>query len=156
VLCSPVEVNRRFGGIYHLNLQGLNVRQSINQHESGSKQRQLLPVSCWFLVWLILMAETSVDYHRSTWHYIPEDRTLRSHRCESLKSHMTQMRANISYLFLRVYYIIWSGIVLPWSGEDKYTSEDRCLWLRLSMRKSHMSLSLLLSSKHLAWSTTVP
>jgi hypothetical protein len=34
----------------------------------------------------ICSAENSVDFQRATWHYIPEDRTLRNHRCENLES----------------------------------------------------------------------
>jgi hypothetical protein len=35
-LCSPVEVNRRFGGTSRLHLQ--NRSNARNQHEAGSKQ----------------------------------------------------------------------------------------------------------------------
>jgi hypothetical protein len=31
--------------------------------------------------------ETSFDLQRSTWRYIPEDRTLHKHRCENLKTY---------------------------------------------------------------------
>jgi hypothetical protein len=30
-----------------------------------------------------------VDFQQTTWHYIPEDRTLHNHCCENLKSHKT-------------------------------------------------------------------
>jgi hypothetical protein len=45
--------------------------------------------SCSFLDWLTLQprtSETSVDFHQTTWCYIPEDRTHRNHHCENLKS----------------------------------------------------------------------
>jgi hypothetical protein len=32
-------------------------------------------------------SETSVDYQRTTWRYIPEDRILRNHGCENLRSY---------------------------------------------------------------------
>jgi hypothetical protein len=32
-------------------------------------------------------SETSVDFHRTTRRYIPEDRTLHKHGCENLKSY---------------------------------------------------------------------
>jgi hypothetical protein len=32
--------------------------------------------------------ETSVDFQRTTWRYIPEDRTLYAYRCENLKSYI--------------------------------------------------------------------
>jgi hypothetical protein len=37
----------------------------------------------------ILSFETSVNFHRITLRYIPEDRTLHSHRCENLNSNNT-------------------------------------------------------------------
>jgi hypothetical protein len=30
--------------------------------------------------------DTSVDFQRTTWRYIPEDRSLHNHRCENLRS----------------------------------------------------------------------
>jgi hypothetical protein len=33
----------------------------------------------------ICSPETSVDFQQTTWHYIPEDRTLHKHRCENVK-----------------------------------------------------------------------
>jgi hypothetical protein len=33
--CSPIKVNRRFGGIYRLHLQDWRVRKSRNKHEAG-------------------------------------------------------------------------------------------------------------------------
>jgi hypothetical protein len=35
-------------------------------------------------------SETPVDFQRTTWRYIPEDRTLHNHRCENLKSLISQ------------------------------------------------------------------
>jgi hypothetical protein len=34
--CSPLKVNRRFGGTYRLHLQGRRINQARNQRESGS------------------------------------------------------------------------------------------------------------------------
>jgi hypothetical protein len=68
---SPLKVTRRFGRTYHLHLQSRRISQARNQQEAGSKQSSgiifgpedgvrlqvvhlsLLPVSCWFLSWLI-------------------------------------------------------------------------------------------------------
>jgi hypothetical protein len=44
-LLSSLKVNRRFGGIYRLHIQGRGISQATNQ-------LCLLPVSNWFLVWL--------------------------------------------------------------------------------------------------------
>jgi hypothetical protein len=35
-------------------------------------------------------SETSVDFQRTTRRYIPEDRTLQTHRCENLKTYIEQ------------------------------------------------------------------
>jgi hypothetical protein len=32
-------------------------------------------------------SETSVDFQRTTWRYIPEERTIHNHRCENLNSY---------------------------------------------------------------------
>jgi hypothetical protein len=45
---SPLEANRRFGGIYCLNYSTLKIE-------------------------IICSSETSVDFERSTWRYISED-----------------------------------------------------------------------------------
>jgi hypothetical protein len=71
--CSPLKVNRRFGGT------------------SQVTSRALL-ATCfhsWSLLGLetICPTETSVDFQRSTWRHIPEDRTLYNHRCGNMKSY---------------------------------------------------------------------
>jgi hypothetical protein len=40
--CSPLKVNRHFGGTCRLHLQGLKVSQAINYHEAASKQAGVL------------------------------------------------------------------------------------------------------------------
>jgi hypothetical protein len=47
--CSPLKLNRRFGGICCLHLQGRRISPARNQHES-TWQAEL---SCWFHAWLI-------------------------------------------------------------------------------------------------------
>jgi hypothetical protein len=32
--------------------------------------------------------DTSVDFQRTTWHYIPEERNIRNHSCQNLKSYV--------------------------------------------------------------------
>jgi hypothetical protein len=45
-------------------------------------------------------SETSVDLQWTTRRYIPEDRTLYNHRCESLKPYMNINTFNISFISL--------------------------------------------------------
>jgi hypothetical protein len=48
----------------------------------------------------ICSSETSVDSQRTTLRYIPEDRTVRNHRCENLKSYNTRHNfCGFFYLF---------------------------------------------------------
>jgi hypothetical protein len=61
------------------------VSQARRQHEEGSSL--CLVSSLTLKMGTICFSETSVDFHRTTWPYIPEDRTLRNHRCENLKSY---------------------------------------------------------------------
>jgi hypothetical protein len=73
--CSPLSVNRRFGGTYACHL-----------------------LACWFLAEIISSAlkmeaicssRMLVDTQRTTWRYIPEVSTLHNHRYENLKSKST-------------------------------------------------------------------
>jgi hypothetical protein len=87
--CSPLKVNRRFGGMYRLHLQGRRISRGRNQHA--------LLVTCFhadFLLSLFFDPEDggdmfpwnvgwlSTDYMAN----IPEDDTLHNHCCENLKS----------------------------------------------------------------------
>jgi hypothetical protein len=65
-----------------------------NKKPAWSRQQAdfcLLPASCWYLPWLIL-SPWKLGRHvpskclLTSRRYIPEDRTLHSHRCENLKS----------------------------------------------------------------------
>jgi hypothetical protein len=77
MVCSPVKVNRRFRGTYRLYFQGRSVRQACCLLHAGF---------CLAYSWTLKMekissSETSVDFHRTTQSYIPED----SHCCQNLK-----------------------------------------------------------------------
>jgi hypothetical protein len=88
--CSPLKVNRRFRGTFCLHLQDQRKSQARSQHEVGSKQ------SCMLVSYLAYSStvkteatcssETSVDFQRTIWRYIVEDRTLHNHCCENFKS----------------------------------------------------------------------
>jgi hypothetical protein len=72
--CNPVEASQSFGGTYRLHLQAEGVSQARNQlvHDD-------------FMLGLLfdpeygndMFLEMSVDFQRTTWRYVPEDRTLR-------------------------------------------------------------------------------
>jgi hypothetical protein len=68
--CSPLKFNRHSGGTCSLHLQGRRINRERNQREAGSK----------LLVGLFFDtedAETSGAFQKTTWRYIPEDRTPR-------------------------------------------------------------------------------
>jgi hypothetical protein len=69
--CSPLKVNRRFGGTCRIHLQGRRINQARNQHESCS-----LAYSSTLKMEATCFSETSVDFQQTTRHYIPEDRTF--------------------------------------------------------------------------------
>jgi hypothetical protein len=99
-LCSPLKVNRRCGGTSRLHLQGPKINQARNQRETCLPPEFTL-VSCLAYSSTLKMeatysSETSVDFRRTTWRYIPEDRTLQNGQkiTESRKSfsNITQRR----------------------------------------------------------------
>jgi Pyruvate/2-oxoacid:ferredoxin oxidoreductase delta subunit len=71
---SLLEVHQRFGGTCHLHFQSWRIIQARNQHESRWQAELCLffdpemEVTC--------SSKTFVDFQRTTWHYILEDRTL--------------------------------------------------------------------------------
>jgi hypothetical protein len=98
--CSPLKLNKSFGRTYHLHLQDRRLNRA-------KYQLFLLPaftlVSCsayssTLKMELIFSSETSVDFQRTTRHYIPENNTLYNHCCEHLKSYTVQFH-NIEKLF---------------------------------------------------------
>jgi hypothetical protein len=81
--CSPLSVNRRFGGTYRLHLQG---RKNNLSNKPTWKHERSLPVYCsdyfsTLKMEAIYSSETSVDSQRATRRYIPEDRTLHNSPC---------------------------------------------------------------------------
>jgi hypothetical protein len=94
--CSPLKANRRSGGTYTylLHLQGQGISRARNQREASRAclppASTLISCSAYSLTQkmeAICSTETSVDFHRTTRRFIPEDSiTLYNHRCENLKS----------------------------------------------------------------------
>jgi hypothetical protein len=81
--CSPLSVNRRFGGTYRLHLQDRKSKLSKNACHL---------LSCWYLAQLIFLtlkmeamcsSETSVDTQQTTWRHIPEAGTLQMCKCSA-------------------------------------------------------------------------
>jgi hypothetical protein len=75
--CSPLKVNRRFGGTYRLCLSPAFTLVSCSTYCSTLKMEAMCS------------SETSADFQRTTRHYIPEYNcsTLHNLSCENLKSY---------------------------------------------------------------------
>jgi hypothetical protein len=76
---SPVEVNWRFGDIYRLHLHC----SAFPLLHAGFLPKFVTTL----MMEVICSSETSVDFHRTSWRYMPEGKTFHSRRCENLKSH---------------------------------------------------------------------
>jgi hypothetical protein len=82
--CSPLKVNRRFGGTRRLHLQTRRISQARNEYEADNKES----------------SETSAAFKHSTRCYIPEDRNLHSQFYENLRS------CNFYYSFVTYFKIL--------------------------------------------------
>jgi hypothetical protein len=89
--CSPLEVNRHFGGIYCLQLHSQRISQARSQCERrweiGFMLVSCSPYSAILKMEAMCSSEMSVDFQQTTWHYIPEDSTLHNDCCENFRFH---------------------------------------------------------------------
>jgi hypothetical protein len=72
---SPVKVNRRLRETYRFRLKGRSGNQARNQPTSCLAHSSTLKMEA------IQSSETSVGFHRTTQHYVPEGRTLQRSVC---------------------------------------------------------------------------
>jgi hypothetical protein len=121
--CSPLKVNRRFGGTCRFYLKGLRTSQAETSVEQVAITARLTLVSCLAIfstlqMEMICISETSVNFQRTTRRCIPEDRSLHNYRCENLKSFMTVFTKT---LYLSVLRSIRSAV---WKSVIKYSQLD--------------------------------
>jgi hypothetical protein len=93
-LCSPLKVNRHFGGTYGLHLQGRVSRGSYQQELCLPPASTLVSFSAYsstLNMEVICSSETQVDSQWTTQHWIQEDRSLQHYRRENLKSYKIQI-----------------------------------------------------------------
>jgi hypothetical protein len=121
--CSPVKVNRHFGGACRLHLQGRRIRQTRHKHEAGSQQSRwnlaLIASSFILVFWLAYSytlkmeatcsSETSVDFQQNTRRYTSEGKIIHNHYCENLKSSspLTDLRIYqaVTFQFLWFFHV---------------------------------------------------
>jgi hypothetical protein len=124
--CNPLEVNRRFGEIYCLHFQRWRINRTRHQHESRWQEVSCSAYSSILKMEAIYSSETSIDFQRTTWRYIPEDSIVHNHRCENLKSYDYYSSSLFSWdsYFFRAYGYHW-----PVTPNPSLCSRFRCLWL---------------------------
>jgi hypothetical protein len=95
ILCSPLKVYRSSGETSCLHLQGWRLNQTISKHDGGSQQSLLvtcsmldtnLDYSSTLKMKAICSSGTSVNFERTTRHFIPEGRTLHNLRRQNITS----------------------------------------------------------------------
>jgi hypothetical protein len=98
--CSPMKVNRSFGGTHHLHLQGRRIRKIC-----------LLPVftlvscsvySSTLKMEVIYFSEVSVEFQRTIWCYIPKDIALHNHCFENIISYTVSKMSYTKSSFARL------------------------------------------------------
>jgi hypothetical protein len=70
----------------------VKIYQNKNPHYARHQREIRVLVSCSaYFSTLICSSETSVDFQRTTWRYIPQDSSLRNDCCEKLKSYCSRL-----------------------------------------------------------------
>jgi hypothetical protein len=84
--CNPLKVNRRFGG---------NMACPSSRSKNKRNKKPVWKQVATLKVETACSSETSVDFQRTTWRYIPEDRTIHNNWCENLKNVIKMCRIEI-------------------------------------------------------------
>jgi hypothetical protein len=102
--CSPLNVNRRFGGTYRLHLQGRKISSAchlLSRCFFCSTYSSTLKMEA------ICSSETSVDSQRTKRRYIPEDSTLHNRRCENPRCFCIYLFSR--FIFVMEFMVIWGA-----------------------------------------------
>jgi hypothetical protein len=103
--CNPLKVNGRFGGSYRLHLQGRGISQTSNLLATCFTLVSCFTYSSTLKMDAARSSETSVNFERTTWRYIPDDRTptfwapiINIFRCKQIYSENN---------FIIIFWIFW-------------------------------------------------
>jgi hypothetical protein len=79
---------------------------------------------------IICSSETSFDFRRITWRYIPEDGTLHNHRCDNIKSYKSfNLRHNLNELRFVASCEKTALIALRTFSVDPFFSMSELIWI---------------------------
>jgi hypothetical protein len=78
--CSPLKVSGRFGRTYHLHLYGGRITKKA-ENAASVVLVSFLGYSSTLKMEALCSSEMLVEFHRTAWRYIPEDRIVRNNRC---------------------------------------------------------------------------
>jgi hypothetical protein len=107
--CSPLKVNRHFGGTCHLHFQSQRICQAKKKHGSRwQSEHMALLATCFhvcFLLSLFFDPEDGNDMFLLNFVWLsmdymvlhPEDRTLHNHWCENFKSYKGYLNSNLVF-----------------------------------------------------------
>jgi hypothetical protein len=133
--CTPMKVNRRFGGKCCIHVQDRRISRARNQREAGRKQSS---------------SETSVDIQRTTWSYIPE--YIYFYYLPIFLSLCLSLRFSIrliylpSYLPIYIYRSIYLSVYLSFHvSVSPYVCQSISMCAYLSLCMFSVSLSYLLN-----------
>jgi hypothetical protein len=103
--------------------------------KAGGKQSFTM-VSCLAYSFALKMevtfsSKTSVDFHWTTWRYIPDDRVLHNHHCETLKSYINNFPTYILEVQFCITTVINSThfLITITQGRRKNSFSNYILWL---------------------------
>jgi hypothetical protein len=88
-LCIPLRFNRLFRRMFHLHLQCRRMRcAKTSENVASNAYVSMIGLFC---LEVSCFSETSVDFQLSIRPYILQDRNVYNHRCETLRSYITNL-----------------------------------------------------------------
>jgi uncharacterized membrane protein YhaH (DUF805 family) len=130
--CSPLKVNRRFGGTYRLHFQG---RISRARYQAagillGKFPSAFMLPSCSTYSPLKMVAicssETSVDFQRTIWRYIPENSLNFQGRISRARYHLGRFSSAFMLVSCSTYSTLKMEAICPSETSVNFQLTTRC------------------------------